>query len=179
MTTTNTVLFDENLQPLLNNSYEKIYATNVGLKFVQNGKYGAMDINENVIIEPKYDNLSQHKNCYNGRKGNEQYILDLDGNIKLKFEDTNMSPSSNISVYTEKDLNGYFEHSGLLLTEAIYEQAYNFIQGFGKVKKNGKFGLIDSSGVEVISCEFDEISIGEDGYIVVRKNNKFGLLLLN
>ena len=46
-----------------------------------------------------------------------------------------------------------------------------------KVEKEGKYGLIDSNGKEIVPCIYDEIgSINEEGFVRVRKNCKYGIV---
>lgn len=57
---------------------------------------------------------------------------------------------------------------------------YNKIEWI-RVKKDGKFGVVDFEGKEILPIEFEQIQLGEGipnsphDYILVKKNNKYGI----
>lgn len=79
----------------------------------------------------------------------------------------------------EKD-GQFFDLQGNLLFTA--SQNYDYIRDFqgdyATVKINGKTGLIDKQGHEILPCEYDEISCSEEilasGYQIVVKDGKAG-----
>ncbi len=72
-----------------------------------------------------------------------------------------------------KTLYTYINKEGDKLTEDFeFEEAKDFQGGVGRVRKNGKFGLIDKFGSPITSYEFDYISefSEEDGLALAKKN---------
>ncbi len=62
---------------------------------------------------------------------------------------------------------------------AKYESIYDFKGDYALVRANGKYGMIDSTGREVLACEYDEINSLNDhyyvgGYQIVVKDDKVG-----
>lgn len=62
----------------------------------------------------------------------------------------------------------------------VFEEAYDFVNGKAKVKKQGKYGFIARSGLPVVRCEYDYIEgnhmpLGKN-LLKVGKGNKFGLI---
>lgn len=82
---------------------------------------------------------------------------------------------------------GYIGRSLKLEIALIYENAMDFSEGMAAVKKDGKWGYINESGVTVIPFEFDSCAsadaMGEDcafgfkgGFAPVCKGGKFGII---
>ncbi len=72
-----------------------------------------------------------------------------------------------------KTLYTYIDKDGDKLTEGFeFEEAKDFQGGVGRVRKNGKFGLIDKFGSPITPYEFDYISefSDEDGFALAKKN---------
>lgn len=57
-------------------------------------------------------------------------------------------------------------------TEAIYDRAYPIKDGFAKVKKDGKYGVVDATGEIVIPCVADEMSEIGNGLVSITIENK-------
>lgn len=69
----------------------------------------------------------------------------------------------------------------LFALDAKYESVYDFEGDYARVRMNGKYGLIDRTGREVLSCEYDEISSNNDeyfnsGYQIAVKDGKVGFV---
>jgi hypothetical protein len=58
------------------------------------------------------------------------------------------------------------------MTDFEFEEAKDFQSGVGRVRKNGKFALIDKFGVPITAYEFDYISEfnDEDGLALAKKS---------
>ena len=50
--------------------------------------------------------------------------------------------------------DGNFNYVAIPL-QLQYEDFYGFHDGFARVKKDGKYGYIDTTGKQVIACQFD------------------------
>ena len=58
-------------------------------------------------------------------------------------------------------LFGYVDDAGKMVIPAIYEHAYHFNYGFAIVKKNDKWGAIDTNGKVVIPFKYDGWAVSE------------------
>jgi len=72
---------------------------------------------------------------------------------------------------------GFFAASGRALTPFLYEPleqtvSKGFVSDRLLVKRDGKWGFIDSQGTEAIPCEFDQVTPFLDGYAAVVKKGK-------
>jgi hypothetical protein len=71
----------------------------------------------------------------------------------------------------------YINKFGELLTGFDFEEAKDFQDGVGRIKMNGKFGLIDKFGSPITCCEYDYISEFEENGLAIAKKNEFNVLL--
>ena len=117
--------------------------------FYKNGKFGISRANE-TIVEPIYDYVYNFENNYfiAGYKGKEE-LLDIDG-------------KQIISPRYDKiaDILPLYGRGGLLGT-------------FFKVMNNGKIGLVNDRGEEIIPTKYDDIE-SYNGFFSLSLNNKYG-----
>ena len=167
----------------------------------EDNKWGVIDNNAKIIIEPTYEDAiiipnkkqavfictydaNYDKGTYKTKvldsKGKEifsQYdkVLPLenyDENNNLWYEDN--------VLLTEKDGKfGLIDLNGNQILEISYEKIYTLkgIKNSLITEKNGKKGLVNNVGNVLVESEYDEIkSLGEDtkSYIV-KLNNKYGI----
>ena len=77
-----------------------------------------------------------------------------------------------------------FDKNGKCYSNGVYDKADNgnqelyFLNGYLTVCKNGKWGLIDTSGKEVLSCQFEDISSVCGGKAWAKQNGKWGIIKL-
>jgi hypothetical protein len=71
-----------------------------------------------------------------------------------------------------KTLYTYIYKNGSKMTDFEFEEAKDFQSGVGRVRKDGKFALIDKFGVPITAYEFDYISEfnDEDGLALAKKS---------
>lgn len=117
--------YDEYIKVLQNNNYKyfdkegneveksKVYSNNAILSYEENGKWGFKDKNGNILVEPKYDKITElSKNGFAGIKiGDKWGIVDKKGNIVIeptyKIDDSNGEPEFLGRYY--KTYTGYSE----------------------------------------------------------------------
>lgn len=151
---------------LKTNPEEEYLSTAKYYSSYQNGKWGVINNNGETVIDTTYDEMIVIPN-------NKQAIFvctydvnDATGEYKTKV----------INEKNEEILKGYDK------IEAIdnYDSKQNiwFEDNLLKAEKNGKYGLIDFKGNEILNCEYDNIyslkSVVEN--IIVEKDGKVGLV---
>ncbi len=57
-----------------------------------------------------------------------------------------------------------------------YDSKTEFINGFATVNLNGKYGVIDEKGQEIVPCKYEFVGTYIDGLAKVKMNNKVGLI---
>ncbi len=121
-------------------------------------KYGVININGDIIIEPQYDKIvipNQHKALFICNNENSRKILnDKNEEILKKYE--NIQP--------------------IALSNAVIENSYE--KNVLRYKADGKYGLITYEGKIIVKAKYDEISsLGyRENQILIRENGKYGLI---
>ena len=68
----------------------------------------------------------------------------------------------------------------IFAADAKYENYYDFEGDYARVRMNGKYGLVDKTGREVMACEYEEIGYNEKhfegGYQIAVKDGKVGFV---
>ncbi len=81
-------------------------------------------------------------------------------------------------AYVEKDnKSGYMDKKNKMLKlKKNYDSLEPFYNGIAIVEKNGKKGCIDTTGREIIPCEYDFITylLNDRDLILIEKNDKCG-----
>lgn len=165
-----------------------------------NKKWGFLDTKGKVAIPCIYEDASDFnegyaavirngtKTCIN-KKGEEISVCNNTLNAWEKDDELGGRGTyiKGRQVLKRRQLHGIADNNGKLLAPLIYESIYgiringrdiHYHQEFYKVRKQGKWGVIDKNGNETLTCEYDNIQdyIGETGLIAVEKNDLHGML---
>jgi WG containing repeat len=86
---------------------------------------------------------------------------------------------SQIDTVKQQKLN--INHSGEFIIPLIYDEAEPFVYDIATVKKQGKWGVIDTFGKEILPCKYDYIGLNSDrnGIFAFGINGKSGLMRLD
>ena len=153
--------------------------------FKEKNKYGVINKNGDVIIQPKYDivqipnpskplfickyNYNADKNQYNTKVLNDkqeqilyQYVtvdaIELNsGNSKIPYE-------KSVLKYIENEKYGLIDFQGKVICKAKYDEinSFDFNEGLLIVKEKNKYGIININGATVLKSKYDKIE--SDGY---------------
>ena len=132
----------------------------------ENGKFGVINSDGEIVIEPSYDDIVLIPNNSKPIFICVYDINDAEGTYKTKA----------INEKNEEILKGYEK------IEAIdnYDSKQNiwYEDNVLRVSKNGKYGIINFEGQEVLPCEYDEITAlkGVKSNFIVKKAGKVGLV---
>lgn len=160
------IMFVFVFKTLLTGEKGKVIASKTYFPSFQNEKYGVIDETGADIIAPSYE---EYIIIPNQKK--DVFLITYDVDYANNSYHTKALNSKNEEIFTD-----YEEVQGLLNHDA---QNNVFFNGeVLKVKKNGKYGLIDFNGKEILSCEYDNISSLEkvDNSIKIEKDGKVGLV---
>ena len=144
-----------------------------GESYKENKLYGYIDGHGNEVLPVEYEFIGKR---FNNRvvvmKDGEWWLYSIDDHKLTAFPGVaHLGPcvsedlcKVNVGgVYNKKEncvnggLWGYYSVDGKTIVEAIYESAYRFTEGLAAVKKDGKWGFINTSGEIVVPCEYDEV----------------------
>lgn len=151
----------KNKTNILNFEYEEISYNSYNDVFViqRNGKQGIIDIKGNIRIEPEYESITFGGIYINAQKGDEFFLLDLNGNqienqeilSKIPTKDGNYIVSDYDEMYKIVDING----------NDVVNNNYSYIEELDSnyyiVGVNNKNGIIDITGKAVVDLKYNSI----------------------
>ncbi|HPO51057.1 MAG TPA: WG repeat-containing protein, partial [Spirochaetota bacterium] len=146
--------------------------------FQKNGKMGMIDKNYNILIEPKYDSLSEFTNdLTRSERGGYIYLIDdKTGEEKYgPFKEIGWGDEY-ITMRSTDNLYGYITNGGETVISPRFHDATRFIKTIAGVKINNKWGVIDLSGNLIVKPYFDSVSVEETGIIRCNVKNKIGYI---
>ena len=151
---------------LKTNNEEDVITTASYYTAYENGKWGVIDNNGEVVIPLEYDEMIVVPN-------NKQAIFVLTYNID------EITGEYKTKVLNEKKEELFTKYDKVeALDNYDLKQNIWFEENVLRVQKNGKYGLIDFQGNEVLPCEYDHIetlkSITDN--LLVEKDGKVGLV---
>ena len=146
---------------------QKTYAIGYYTVF-ENGKWGVIDTKQNVVISPAYDEMILIPD-----NSKPVFICTLNANYETGAFETKVLNDKNTEIFTDYSK-----------VEVIYnnDKSNNlwFEKNVLKVQKDGKYGLINLDGKELLPCEYDEIKAitGIKNILLTVKNEKQGIVNL-
>lgn len=157
--------------------------TAINFQRERGGKYGIMDADGNVIMEPRYNAIFEYDSKHNliaaGDDWNKIGVARIsDGKeiVPFKYEYIGFEEG-----YIECELScggsDYYDYSGKLIADDFrsYKIARN---GNFATRKDDKFGVVDADNNIILPFIFDEfkhIDYYEQGYLITGKKGKYGL----
>jgi DNA-directed RNA polymerase specialized sigma24 family protein len=140
---------------------EEIYYLNeymCGFRSATTKKYGVLDYQGNILIQPIYDN--RFKPCGIGRdyNGSMKYhiVLEID---KVEYYVNYSSGKAELGGVHQS----HSVESDEFPQDAKYDERDRYFEGYAAAEKNGKWGYIDQNGKRVISYQYQPVNITTDG----------------
>lgn len=177
-------LVDSTGKQISKNGYEELRMLMNGmLAFKSNEKWGFMDKNENVIIEPIYKELvdifrGDYAVVNKEGKYKEVEFIDKKGNIAFgqkfwgaKSFTEGLAPAA-IGLYKW----GFINTEGKMVIEPTFKEVDYFYEGFARAKKDDEWGLIDKKGNWVIKPNYSGLYRVSNGLVQFEKKNKYGFM---
>jgi len=179
---------------------DELYSSSEGLICFKNtkGKWGYMNQEGEIAIEPKYNDASSFRNELAlvttiiidtaGGKAEEKELkgfIDQEGNEVIK-------PSSKLSLvhsfseglaaYSDgSDWGwGYIDKTGkkVIRTKNDWENVGDFNNGTATVEIDGLWGLINTKGELILNPKYEDPLFFSNGRAIVEKDDKFGFINL-
>jgi len=146
-----------------------------------NNKYGFIDNDGHVVIDPKYDCvLSTYfsENLCPIQIDNMCGFIDLTGNLKIKPEYDEVTDFMyGLSAVSKFEKWGYINKDGEVIIPLVFDDACCFSQDeLATVKLKNKWGYINKLGEFIISPQFDEAYDFDGSLAKVIINEKFGYI---
>lgn len=161
------IMFVITIRRLLN-AEDKEYKKNTAVSYFSlfsNNKWGVINSSGKTIIDPSYEEMII---VPNSKKPVFITIETVD--YETKTYKTKVLDDKNNQIFTEYELveaiDNYDENNNLWYEENVL-----------KVKKYGKYGLIDYTGKQLLNCLYDDIYSlkGTSNSLIIKKDNFLGL----
>lgn len=152
---------------IVKNSGKKIEVKNYSYYTAyENGKFGVINNDGETVIQASYDEIIAIPNNSRPIFICTYDINDSDGTYKTKA----------INEKNEEILTGYDKIEAIDNTDSKHNVWYE--DNVLRVSRNGKYGMINFEGQEVVPCEYDQIAAlkGVTSNFIVKKDGKTGLL---
>ena len=177
---------------ILNPEYEEITAIKGienTLKIKKDGKYGVVNDEGTVIIPNTYaDIMNLGKNDKSGFivKNDEGKfgIINYSGTqvLEPKYEAIENVYGNDMYVIKEANVSKLINKDGTI----VLAEGYDKIEAILKNKENGiifgkdgKFGVMKTTGEVTIAPEYEELKESKDGIIIAKKDQKYGIIDLS
>lgn len=160
--------------------YSKVSDFSEGLAAVQiDGKCGYIDQKGNWVIEPQYSRCLNFKDgkavVYQGMR--KAGLVDRNGNKIIEPQINRLLEfSEGRGLVRDSSYHFYYITEQAKKSDGVYYQkASGFRHGVAVVQMDGKWGIINQKGLEIIPPKYDRISQFESGYAKVRIKGFNGL----
>ncbi len=171
--------------------------------FYKDNKWGIIDSNGNVVIDPSYKEMivvpnnktavflctydvnyetGEYKTKALNEK-NEEIFKNYDEieAIQNKNDSSNYWYEKNVLKVKQGNFYGLINLSGKEILASQYDEivAMEGIENCYKIKKDGKIGIVDGDGKIVLTPEYEDVGIlGKDNKsgFIIKKDNKYGII---
>lgn len=163
------ILFVFGIKQILKADKETLSGKNIELKYntlYTNGNWGVINSSGDVVIQPAYAEMIIIPNKTKPVFVCTYEVNYVDGIYKTK-------------IINEKNEEIYIGYENYFVIQNIDENNNLWVEeNVIKVQKNGKYGLINIDGAEVLPCEYDSITAmkGIKNSLIIKKENLVGIV---
>lgn len=136
----------------------------------QNNRYGVIDDNEKIVIPIEYMEFGDYpysdgSYLARNKEGKYGFIL-IDGRVTLPFKYDNVRRGSSNIVSIQGEKCGLVQVNSGAPIEIVTCEFDNIIEGSKTfiVEKDGKFGLLNQYGKQIIATEYESLQSFKEGY---------------
>lgn len=105
------------------------------------------------------------------------YVLDVESRkpvFENRFEELKAYNSGQPIAYRKGQKWGFVYSNGEIMTEAMYEDARSYVNGYAAVKQNGLWGFVDKNNLMIVEPQFsDVLDVLDSGYVYVRNQEGY------
>ena len=160
--------------------YNAVSGFNEGLMVVvTNQKYGYVDSTGVWVIDSIYDDARAFEDGLARVKTNDKWrFIDKSGKVveKLTYDDILTGFSSNRAFVKIGKTIVMINKDGDKIATIDADSIYGFHDGYSTFQKNGRYGIIDSTGAVVIHTKFEKLSQSYNGLFIFDKHKKKGVV---
>lgn len=165
--------------------YDYISPFKDGVAIVEkNKKYGLINKDGEEVTSLIYDNVKPFENGFSQVKIDDdtQYgkngIIDKEGNEIVPIAHKSVTKLQENRFVCEGWNNGIFIYNekGQVVNVVNYDVVEKYEDGYAKVWKRSKYGLIDINGIEIIEPKYSSLCKIFKGLYVVGEKGQFGII---
>ena len=183
-------VFDETGKTILKLEYQNIKALGKEAKegfIIKNseGKEGIIDYFGNIVIEPKYEEVSnKHKKDYFiVKQDGKQKLIKKDGSVVLENgydEILDILEQTQEGIIFKKDQKiGVMKLDQQTIIEPKYEDIKEGRNGTFIAKKDGKYGIIDLEGKNKVDFKYTSIVYYKKANIIIAQDEEYNDKILD
>ena len=154
-------------------------ASNDYLVYDFRGKFGYVDRKGNVVIEPQFDNAKSFSEglAWAEKDGRTGYI-DHTGVFVIELDAKDGSPFSDgcAKIWTGGGYpDSYINKQGEVIIDGkLFDYVHEMSEGMVVVNKDGKYGVLDKNGNQIVAPKFKECQDFSDGLAWIKMSRKWG-----
>lgn len=162
-------------------SFRFIYSQKIASVKNNSGKYGFINQDNTLVIEPKYDEKMMFSEGLCRVKIGKKYgYINIKGQevIPPIYEDASYRFKNGLAYIIKDNKAGYIDTKGTIVIPFQFDKAYDFNYGLAKVEKDGKLGLIDRTGKFILEPEYNYIEsypTGKKKYVMISRHGNTGI----
>ena len=144
----------------------------------ENGEYGFVDKNGNIVVNPQYDMALPFDGGFArvGQKGDAGFI-DRTGKITVNMQFKAIGNfSEGKASFSDGKQWGYININGAYAINPQFDDAGKYSMGLAAIKQGRSYGYIDKNGKLLINPQFDQASYFSDGLAAVQSAGKYGYI---
>lgn len=135
------------------------------IPIVKNGKYGFINNRGEIIVDCLYDEIKgtflNEENIVAVRINKKWSVIDSNGTELLDFKYSHIWPSKDSTLATLQTYNACEVVDTFTNETIINSGKYDYIEGFrfgfARVKNNGKWGVVNSKGKQVLAPKYADL----------------------
>jgi len=160
--------------------YRPKVASDYTVKVEKEKKWGLVDINGKVVIQPTWDDVGFLEAGLTPVKQDGKWgFLDQSGKfvVQPRWEAVNYPALAGKTITAKENGKwGLFDVLGRLVAKPEWDVVSEFSEGFAAMRVNAKWGLIDQSGKVICSPKWDFAEPPHDSLLRTRAGNKWSLM---
>jgi hypothetical protein len=177
------IVFNENLEYDIKSDYFEKDSLLVYEKIIDNKKLqGLVGIDNNIIIEPKYDNIYfiEDPDFFVVKKDNKYGFVNKSGIeiIPVIYDQVGFNITEDLISVKQKNKWGFVNRNNEIIIAFEYDEAYPFFDGIAFVKKENIYEGIDKNNTvkAKFSTEKSEFPFYSNNLSLFKKDGKYGYI---
>ncbi len=129
------------------------------------GKYGFVDNDNKMVIQPLYDYVTTYDDVIAVKQGEKWHLIDRTGkDLNVQVDGVIADPpkpwmSDGLGVIIKDNLCGFINSKGVVTIKPKYDFAFGFSDGYALVWSDGVWKYIDKNGDAASGKTFSEASV--------------------